>query len=234
MSCGHDHNEGTGQSSQVIDRLLKDPAVVKLLHRVRDISHDYDLPYLSGYSEDGKTVYIDRHLPYELTIEEDGHKKTFNPDRFLTRHEDFEKAVMDALGWSYAHAHQAATGYERRGVVSAGIPWGPYSKCLKPFIKADEHEALKKVPANLDMKPYYAPPVDRALIARMEKAMGVGRDKQDKKDVDYSDGHSGSHCGWTPRWPRCACKHFIDPHSCEKVKGYIEPKKWCKLWRAET
>jgi hypothetical protein len=230
MSSGHDHPDWAGLSSQAIDRLLKNPEVTKNLYRVQDICRDYDLPYLGGYSENGEIVYIDRHLPDELTIEVDGHKKTFDPARFITMHERFEKAVMDACGWAYGHSHQAANGYERRGVLSAGLPWNPYNEALKPFIKADEHEALKKVPANLDMKPYYAPPVDKALIARMEKAMGIGEDKQNKKDVDYSDGHPGSHCGWTPTWPRCACKHFLEPHSCEKVKGYIEPKKWCSLY----
>ncbi len=233
MSSGHDHPDWAGLSSQAIDRLLKNPEVTKLLWRVQDVCHDYDLPYLGGYSENGETIYIDRHLPEELTIEEDGHKRSFDPSRFITMHERFEKAVMDACGWTYGHSHQAANGYERRGVIAAGMSWVPYNNTLKPFIKADEHEALKKVPANLDMKPYYAPPVNKGLIARMEKAMGNGKDKANKKDVDYSDGHSGSHCGWTPTWPRCACKHFLPPHSCEKVKGYIEPKKWCRLYSQE-
>lgn len=230
MASGHNCQAGPCQSSVTIERLLKNPDVRRLLYRVHDINTDYDLPYLGGYSENGETVYIDRHLPEVLRIEEDGTHKEFNPHQFITMHERFEKAVMDALGWGYEHAHQAATGYERRGVLAAGLPWKGYDKVLRKYIKADEHEKLSKVPANLDMKPYYAPPVNRGLIARMEKVMGTGKGKEDKKSVDYSKGMPDSHCGKVPHWPhRGECRYFLPPFSCEKVKGYIEPKYWCKL-----
>jgi hypothetical protein len=50
------------KSEDIHDLVLLD--VVKALRRrVRKISHDYDVPYIAGYSEDGKTVFIDRHLP---------------------------------------------------------------------------------------------------------------------------------------------------------------------------
>lgn len=218
----------------MVERLLKNSEVKQLLWRVQDVNTDYDLPYLGGYSENGETVYIDRHLPQELTYEEDGHIKTFNPHQFITMHERFEKAVMDALGWSYAHAHQAATGYERRGVLAAGLMWKPYNNCVEKYVKVDEHEKLVKVPGNLDMKPYYAPPVDRALIARMEKAMGADKDKVAKSEVDYSKGMPKSHCGHVPKWHGGSCEHFIHPFSCEKVKGYIDPTYWCKLWAKDV
>jgi hypothetical protein len=95
MSSGHDHPDWAGLSSQVIDRLLKNPEVTKNLWRVQNIDRDYDLPYLGGYSGNGETIYIDRHLPEELTYENDGQKKSFDPSRFVTMHERFEKAVMD-------------------------------------------------------------------------------------------------------------------------------------------
>jgi hypothetical protein len=51
-------------------RELHDPVVDIDLHeiealrrRVRRVSHDYDIPYIAGYSVDGKTIFIDRHLP---------------------------------------------------------------------------------------------------------------------------------------------------------------------------
>jgi hypothetical protein len=147
MATGHDHPDWAGLSSQAIDRLLKNPEVATRLFRLKKLDREYDLPYLGGYSEDGETIYIDRHLPEELTYEHDGQKKTFNPDHFIERHEEFEKAVMDACNWAYGHAHQAANGYERRGVLAAGMLWVPYNEVLKPFIKADEHEKLKKVMA---------------------------------------------------------------------------------------
>jgi hypothetical protein len=31
------------------------------LARARTISRDYDIPYVAGYSVDGRTIFIDRH-----------------------------------------------------------------------------------------------------------------------------------------------------------------------------
>ena len=50
------------KSEDIDDPVLLD--VVKALRRrVRRVSHDYDIPYIAGYSIDGKTIFIDRHLP---------------------------------------------------------------------------------------------------------------------------------------------------------------------------
>lgn len=234
MSAGHGCGGSNCQSRVVIDRLLKNPEVTRLLYRPRQINTEYDLPYLGGYSKDGETIYIDRHLPECIVIEDDGHKKELRPHHFIAYHEQFEKAVMDALGWSYQHAHEAATGYERWHVLEQGFFWKPYDKCMQKYIKQDEHEKLIKVPSDLDMRPYYSPPVDRGLIAHMEKAMGKGQGKELKKDVDYSKGMPSSHCGPVSVWPhKGECRYFIAPFSCEKVKGYIEPKYWCKLWSSK-
>lgn len=174
MATGHYHTAGEDNSylnSQVIDRLLKNEEVRKYLHSFPSISRDYDLPYLGGYSKDGKTIYFDRHLPYTLSYIHDGQKKSFDPTQHILDHECFEKALIDVLGWNYEHAHHAANGYERRGVLRAGLLWIPYNSAYDPYLKNDEHEKLKKVPADLDMTPYTFPPVDKALLARMKKAM---------------------------------------------------------------
>jgi hypothetical protein len=48
--------------SEDIDNLVLN--VVKALRRrVRSVNHEYDIPYIAGYSVDGKTIFIDRHLP---------------------------------------------------------------------------------------------------------------------------------------------------------------------------
>jgi hypothetical protein len=142
-----------------------------------------------------------------------------------------EIACLDALGWGYSHAHEVATGFERRHVVGAGLDWPSYQKCMKRFIKHAENEKLDKVPGDLDMKPYHEEPVDHKLIARMEDAMGdVNATKVSKESVDYSPGHAHSHCGPMKKWPKGDCLHFIKPHSCELVRGYIKPADWCGLW----
>lgn len=170
MSSQHKH-AGAGQASNVIEKLLKDPQVRDLLWRPHEINRTFDLPYLGGTSKNGKTVYIDRHLPELLSYDLDGRKQEFDPTRFILAHEDFERAVMDGVGWVYSAAHQAATGYERRMVLMAGLSWPLYQNAVEKYVKADEHEALKKVPSNLDMRPYRAPPVNEGLLARMRKAM---------------------------------------------------------------
>lgn len=47
----------------------KDTFAWMLSHAIREILHrlkrdrTYDIPYLAGYNRDGRTIYIDRHLP---------------------------------------------------------------------------------------------------------------------------------------------------------------------------
>ncbi len=236
MSAG-DHHQGTNAalSSATVDRILKNPEFQRHLHKHNDLNRDYDLPYLGGYSKDGSTTYLDRHLPETIPYSHQGTKREFDPGQFVRLHEEFEKACIDCLGWGYYHAHHGANGYEKRAVMRAGMLWTPYSKALEPFIKADEHEKLTKIPSNLDMTPYYAPPVDRKLILHMEKAMGKEQTATYTKDeVEYSSkGHAGSHCGPVSKWPKGECEYFKPPHSCELVKGYIEPAGWCKKWHGD-
>jgi hypothetical protein len=169
MSTGHEHAEVAGNHSAIlVTRLEKDSEVRRLLHRYERLDDTYDLPYLAGYSKDGKIIYIDRHLPEQLSYHHDGKFREYRPRPFIIDHESFEKAVIDALSWKYAHAHQAATGYERRAVLKAGLIWQPYQEAYRPYIKADEHEKLKRVPADLDLTPYLDDP---RLLARMKKVM---------------------------------------------------------------
>lgn len=233
MSAGHEHvGVSGGHGSLLIDRLLKNPEIREGLYKQRTVNQEYDLPYLGGYSKGGDTIYIDRHLPDVLFYDADGQKREFNPLEFIKDHEVFEKTVMDVLHWGYSASHEAATGYERRNVLKAGLFWKPYNSVVERYVKADEHEKLKKVPADLDMAPYYAKPVDHSLIARMEKVMGTKNSaKKSKSEVDYSDqGHETSHCGPTKAWPHGYCSHFEAPSGCELVRGEINKRGWCKLW----
>ena len=232
MAAGHSHDGAGGQSSQVIDRLLSNPEFVVAYHREYRVDNSHDLPYLGGTSNDAQTIYLDRHLPETLKYEVDGHVTEFRPATFIECHERFERAAMDVMGWGYLHAHAAATGYERRRVVSAGLHWPQYNKVVNKYVKSAEHEKLVKVPSDIDMRPYMVQPVDRKLIAHMEEAMGLAEDKESKSAVDYeSVGMAKSHCGPTKNWPSTGeCKYYLD-HSCEKVKGYISPRGWCKRWK---
>jgi len=51
--------------------------------------------------------------------------------------------------------------------------------------------------------------------------------KAEKRSVDYSRGHRGSHCG-----PPTGA---ADLGACEKVSGAISRVYWCRLWsRAQS
>lgn len=73
-------------SEDVDARVLSD--VLAALNRRVVISHEFDIPYIAGYSIDAKTVYIDRHLPLTLKAK----NKDVRIEPFLVCHEIVEKA----------------------------------------------------------------------------------------------------------------------------------------------
>lgn len=229
MSAGHGHDgdiDTRGLSAVTINRLLANSEIKSRLYAPHIINREYDLPYLGGYSVDGSTIYLDRHFPLSLVCEYDGHKTEFDPTSHICDHEKIEKAIIDTLGWGYKHAHEAANGYERRGVLKAGLMWDPYNRCLDPYIKADEHEKLKKVPPDLDMTPYYAEPVDKRLLAHMEAVMGSK--KKSKQEVNYEPQAS------MPSKKCSKCEHFQSPNHCLLVRGMISPAGWCELYEVRS
>jgi hypothetical protein len=171
MSSGHHHQESPAVSMATMAKILANPAVREKLWRGREEDNNFDIPYIAGYSKDGNTLFFDRHLPEILTLELDGNKREINPREFLRLHETLEKAIIDALGWSYFPAHAAATAYERRGILQKLGPqwWMPYEHTMDGYAKADEHEKIKKVPKNLDMTPYHDAD-DNRLLKVMQKA----------------------------------------------------------------
>ena len=134
------------------------------------MDRNFDLPYIAGYSKDGSRIYIDRHTPI-FRLFQDGRATEFDTTPLLITHETTEKALIDSLGYTYEQAHKVATAAERRQFVSIIGPglWGLYQAKMDQLAKHDEHEKLKKVPADLDLTPYLAPPVDKKLLAHLEK-----------------------------------------------------------------
>ncbi len=149
------------KSEDIDDRVLLD--VVKALRRrARKISHAYDVPYIAGYSTDGKTVFIDRHLPRSFRWL----LKTVRVEPFLLTHEIVEKALLDELRLHYLHAHQIAVRAERDAVKAAGISWAAYQSFMKKHEKPIEEERLIRVPRTLDLTPY-RDEKDFGLLERM-------------------------------------------------------------------
>jgi hypothetical protein len=136
--------------SEDIDDLVLLDVVKALRRRVRKISHAYDVPYIAGYSTDGKTIFIDRHLPRSFRWL----LKTVRVKSFLLTHEIVEKALLDELGLHYLHAHQIALRAERDAVKAAGVSWAAYQSFMKQHEKSIEEEKLIRVPRHLDLTPY--------------------------------------------------------------------------------
>ncbi len=233
MSSGHRHiSGGFGLDSNQLNRLLKNEAVQEHLSRPFSINREYDLPYICGYSNDGLTVYMDRHLPELVKLQLDGKVYEFNPTPTLITHERTEKALIDALGYGYEQAHRVATAAERRLFVQLVGPglWPSYQARMDQFAKADEHEKLKKLPKDLDMTPYEAKPVNKALLAHMEKLIGPSKMSKDAAEYDAQKGRPNHHCGPDEGWPQGYCEYYRKEHKCSKVVGWIATRGGCRLY----
>lgn len=158
-----------------VSTLMMDRALDAVVRRAKKIDRGHDIPYLAGYSKDGKTIYIDRHMPSSFRYE----GREINTDRYLILHEEVEKALIDQLNLHYLHAHQIASRAEQAAVRAAGIRWRDYDRFIQKHVKTIGGEGLTKVPADLDLKPYRDEHdydlLQRMLecIARGEAAVGI-------------------------------------------------------------
>jgi hypothetical protein len=133
-----------------VSSLMLDRALDAIVRRVKKLDRDHDIPYLAGYSRDGKIIYIDRHMPKLMKVR----GREVDTDRFLILHEEVEKTLIDQLDLHYLHAHQIATRAEEAAVRAAGFRWRDYDRFMQKYVKRIGDERLKKVPADLDLKPY--------------------------------------------------------------------------------
>ena len=161
-----------------VSSLMLDRALDAICRRVKKFDRKHDIPYLAGYSQDGKTIYIDRHLPTSFKYR----GRTIEVDRFLIMHEEVEKTLIDQLDLHYLHAHQIATRAEEAAVRAERISWRAYDRFMQKYVKSVGDERLKKVPKDLDLKPYrdYH---DWDLMQRMEKAIDAGKLKPASKTL---------------------------------------------------
>ena len=152
-----------------VSSLMMDRALDAIVRRVKNLDRRHDIPYLAGYSQDGKTIYIDRHMPQSFKYR----GREINTDRFLILHEEVEKTLIDQLGLHYLHAHQIATRAEQAAVRAARIVWRDYDRFMQKYVKRIGDERLTKVPADLDLKPY-RDEHDLDLLRRMSDAVEKG------------------------------------------------------------
>lgn len=154
-------------NEQRLDRLLKHPRVQKLFLRETKLVRSKHIPYLAGYSTDGKTIYIDSSMPRSFQYK----GRTIETDRFLIVHEELEKALIDAFGWEYLPAHRIAIVAERRAVTASGIGWDSYDAFMQENVQRIRKQPVENVPGDLDLTPYKVEP---ALLEKI-CALRTGR-----------------------------------------------------------
>jgi hypothetical protein len=148
-----------------VSSLMLDRALNAIVRRVGAIDRQHDIPYLAGYSTDGKRIYIDRHLPRSFLYK----GRTIEVDRYLLLHEEVEKTLIDQLDLHYQHAHQIATRAEEAAVRADGVSWRAYDRFMQQYVKRMGDERLTKLPGDLDLKPY-RDEHDYDLMRRMKGA----------------------------------------------------------------
>ena len=147
----------------IAEKLAADLRFKKLLSQKYRVDRTYDIPYLAGYSEDGKTIYLDRRFN---SVMPDG----TDVSKFIVMHERAEKAALSTLRLKYQDAHRIATYLEHKAVEAAGISWKAYSDFLYPYIRKTDKLTVRRVPKDLDLQPY-RDEHDVKHIAAMKKAM---------------------------------------------------------------
>ena len=154
-----------GMPEWFVSNLMMDRELDAIVRRAKTLDRKHDIPYLAGYSKDGKTIYLARHMPSSFRY--DG--RDINTDRYLILHEEVEKTLIDQLNLHYLHAHQIATRAEQAAVRAAG-----YDRFMQKYVKRIGDERLTKVPADLDLKPY-RDEHDYDLVQRMLACIARGQ-----------------------------------------------------------
>ena len=167
------HSAGRFEHLRVLDTYVSSAMLdhaLDAIARRRTIQRQYDVPYLAGYSTDGKRVYIDRHLPETFIYK----KQQVRVDRYLLLHEEVEKALIDEVGLLYQYAHQIATRAEEAAVRADGISWRAYDRFMQTYIKRMGDERLTALPPDLDLKPY-RDEHDYELMQRMAASLTAAK-----------------------------------------------------------
>jgi hypothetical protein len=114
------------------------------------VSTKYDIKYTGGYSLDGKTVYLDEHFPKILKVE----GKDISTEESIGLHHELPEKWMSDIGYEYPHAHEIATGIEKKYVESQGVTWKGYCTEVDKNLRLVYRNKLEKSPPSLDLAPY--------------------------------------------------------------------------------
>jgi hypothetical protein len=173
MSAGAPHKHGHEPNEDHLKELakLEKTAWFKAGLAIKfKVVQTFDIPYVGGVSVDGTEIFIDEHFPSKVQVRPYG---LIDIRPGLIVHERWE-GILLRQGYEYHAAHDFATAAENRVYRAHG--WDPrrVQACYPRYEKTDESEDLDHgVPANLDLRPYLAPPVDKALVRRIKAAMAT-------------------------------------------------------------
>src|SRR6266576_90091 len=95
--------------SSTLVRILANPAFKKRISQPVKLNYQFDIPYLAGYSRNGKIVYIDRFLKTQWKYQ----GKIIDVTDFLVVHEVVEKALIDLFKLPFQKAHHIAEHIEK-------------------------------------------------------------------------------------------------------------------------
>ncbi len=166
-----------GRNDTLVSAEMLDLAVETIKKRAK-LDRTWDIPYLAGYSRDGKTIFIDRHLPKSFMA----NGKRIYVDQFLILHEAVEKSLLNKLGLIYQMAHQIALRAEEAAVRAAGVSWREYDRFMQDFIKEAGDERLTRIPLDLDIKPY-RDERDTEVLKAMQRARKRERDYRSRRNA---------------------------------------------------
>lgn len=219
MSTG-DFDDAPGNSRALAEAYKKYPAIGAFMGEEHHLDHAHDVPYIGGISADGKTYYLDRHVPEKIGK---------IPVKLLIRvHETFEYSYIRELArrarvrhWQdhahrfYEQAHHLATAAEKVLLDEMGIIWKTYTEALRPYYKPVDHENLTKPPHELSLYPY------SGQLYRL--LWDFRRGKVAKATVNYRPGNSEKSCG--------TCSMYLTTvHACSLVAGTIRASDVCNKW----
>lgn len=114
------------------------------------VDTNYDVKYTGGYSLDGKSIYLDEHFPPTLQVE----GKTVSTLASIGLHHELPEKWMSDNGYEYPHAHEIATGIEKKFVESLGVTWKGYCSEVDKNLRKVYRNKLQNSPPSLDLAPY--------------------------------------------------------------------------------
>jgi hypothetical protein len=165
MSAGDSEDDEADEAG--LERISHEAWFMAGMRLPFDVDHDHDIPYVGGSSIDGRRIYVDRHFPRRIAVG----PRSIDVWPGLIRHEQVEGVLLRSGRFEYAHAHHIANAAEDRVYRALGLDPARTDRAYGRYIRSEGIEALTRVPADLNMIPYLAPPVDRRLVRRMHAAM---------------------------------------------------------------